>query len=170
MLPAMLLKGLANDRNNEPMVDERLGSFSDITIPVGRTAEPAYWGMDPTDSDYVTPQSQLEHNALLNTYYPYRRLLPNWRELGRQKEKQAKHYSSQDTTTRKPLGAFSSVVGSIVYDTDRNIATVDMGGTPLSFSATPSQLQSFLSSGSLGREISNILHNKSTSMTRTALR
>lgn len=153
---------------DEPMVDEKLGQFSAIEIPVQETSIPAYWGMSPSDIPYVTAQSQDEHNSLLNTYYPYRKTMKNWKEKGRETEQKAPHYTDKDATTRKNLGAKSSVIQDMAFDKDKNLAWLKMGGQWHTYSATPDQFQRFLTSGSLEREMNNIRNNKSTSMSKTA--
>ena len=45
-----------------------------------------------------------------------------------------------------------------------------MGGQWYTYSATPDQFQKFLTSGSLGREMNRIKHDRSTSMNKTAAR
>lgn len=163
-----VLGGLLN--SDEPMVDEKLGSFSAIEIPVQATSQPANWGMSPTDIPYVTAQTQDEHNRLLNTFYPVRRTMKNWKEMGRQAEQKDPRYTDKDATTRKKLGARSSVVQDIAFDKDKNLAWLKLGGQWYTYAATPEQFQRFLTSGSLGREMNNIKNNRSSSMNKTAAR
>ena len=165
-----VLGGMLNKREEEPMVDDKLGSFSAIEIPVQTTSQPAYWGMSTSDIPYVTAQTQDEHNRLLNTFYPDRKNMKNWKELGQKVEQRDPRYTDKDTTTRKGLGAKSSVVQDMAFDKDKNLAWLKMGGQWYTYSATPDQFQKFLTSGSLGREMNRIKHDKSTSMNKTAAR
>ena len=155
---------------DEPPVDEQLGVFGDINIPVQQTKTPAYWGMSNADVPYTVAQTQEEHNRLLNTFYPQRKSVPNWKELGREVEKQDPRYSSSDSAIRKNIGAKSSVIQDIAYSPEKNLAMLKMGGNWYTYSATPKQFQQFLQSGSLGREMNNIKNNKSTSMNKTEAR
>ena len=164
-----VLGGMLN-KADEPMVDDKLGSFSAIEIPVQATAQPAYWGMSPSDIPYVTAQTQDEHNRLLNTFYPDRKAIKNWKELGQIAEREDPRYTDKDATTRKHLGAKSSVVQDMAFDKDKNLAWLKMGGHWYTYSATPGQFHKFLTSGSLGREMNNIKNNKSSSMSKTAAR
>ena len=165
-----VLGGMLNKREEEPMVDDKLGSFSAIEIPVQATSQPAYWGMSTSDIPYVTAQTQDEHNRLLNTFYPDRKNMKNWKELGQKVEERDPRYTDKDATTRKGLGAKSSVVQDMAFDKDKNLAWLKMGGQWYTYSATPSQFQKFLTSGSLGREMNRIKNDKSTSMNKTAAR
>lgn len=165
-----VLGGLLNNRENEPMIDDKLGSFSAIEIPVQATQQPAYWGMSPTDIPYVTAQTQEEHNRLLNTFYPDRKSMKNWKELGQKVEERDPRYTDKDATTRKRLGARSSVVKDMAFDKDKNLAWLKLGDKWYTYSATPEQFQKFLTSGSLGREMNRIKHDRSTSMNKTAAR
>ena len=165
-----VLGGMLNKREEEPMVDDKLGSFSAIEIPVQTTSQPAYWGMSPSDIPYVTAQTQDEHNRLLNTFYPDRKNMKNWKELGQKVEERDPRYTDKDATTRKGLGAKSSVVQDMAFDKDKNLAWLKMGGQWYTYSATPGQFHKFLTSGSLGREMNRIKHDKSTSMNKTAAR
>lgn len=164
-----VLGGLLN-KGDEPMVDDKLGSFSAIEIPVQATQQPAYWGMSPTDIPYVTAQTQDEHNRLLNTFYPDRRTMKNWKEMGQIAEQKDPRYTDKDATTRKKLGARSSVVQDIAFDKDKNLAWLKLGGQWYTYAASPDQFQRFLTSGSLGREMNNIKNNRSSSMNKTAAR
>ena len=165
-----VLGGMLNKREEEPMVDDKLGSFSAIEIPVQTTSQPAYWGMSTSDIPYVTAQTQDEHNRLLNTFYPDRKNMKNWKELGQKVEQRDPRYTDKDATTRKGLGAKSSVVQDMAFDKDKNLAWLKMGGQWYTYSATPDQFQKFLTSGSLGREMNRIKHDKSTSMNKTSAR
>ena len=157
-------------RGDEPMVDDQMGKFSDLRIPVSHTDGPALWGMSPADRDYLTAQTQEEHNRLLNTFYPDRKSIKNWKELGQKVEQRDPRYSDKDTTTRKNLGAKSSVIRDIAYDKEHNLAMLNMNGKWYTYAATPEQFQRFLMSGSLGREMNNIKNNRSTSMMKTSAR
>lgn len=165
-----VLGGMLNKREEEPMVDDKLGSFSAIEIPVQATSQPAYWGMSSSDIPYVTAQTQDEHNRLLNTFYPDRKNMKNWKELGQKVEQRDPRYTDKDATTRKGLGAKSSVVQDMAFDKDKNLAWLKMGGQWYTYSATPVQFHKFLTSGSLGREMNRIKNDKSTSMNKTAAR
>ena len=165
-----VLGGLLNNRENEPMIDDKLGSFSAIEIPVQATQQPAYWGMSQSNIPYVTAQTQEEHNRLLNTFYPDRKSMKNWKEMGQKVEERDPRYTDKDATTRKRLGARSSVVQDMAFDKGKNLAWLKMGGQWYTYSATPEQFQKFLTSGSLGREMNRIKHDRSTSMNKTAAR
>lgn len=165
-----VLGGMLNKRENEPMVDDKLGSFSAIEIPVQATSQPAYWGMSTSDIPYVTAQTQDEHNRLLNTFYPDRKNMKNWKEMGQKVEQRDPRYTDKDATTRKRLGARSSVVQDMAFNKDKNLAWLKIGGQWYTYSATPDQFQKFLTSGSLGREMNRIKHDRSTSMNKTAAR
>lgn len=165
-----VLGGMLNKREEEPMVDDKLGSFSAIEIPVQTTSQPAYWGMPSSDIPYVTAQTQDEHNRLLNTFYPDRKSMKNWKELGQKVEERDPRYTDKDATTRKGLGAKSSVVQDMAFDKDKNLAWLKMGGQWYTYSATPDQFHKFLTSGSLGREMNRIKNDKSTSMNKTSAR
>ena len=165
-----VLGGILNKREDEPMIDDKLGSFSAIEIPVQATKQPAYWGMSSSDIPYVTAQTQDEHNRLLNTFYPDRKKMKNWKEMGQKVEERDPRYTDKDATTRKSLGAKSSVVQDIAFDKDKNLAWLKMGGQWYTYAATPDQFQKFLTSGSLGREMNRIKHDRSTSMNKTAAR
>ena len=165
-----VLGGILNKREDEPMIDDKLGSFSAIEIPVQTQKEPAYWGMSTSDIPYVTAQTQDEHNRLLNTFYPDRKKMKNWKEMGQKVEKRDPRYTDKDATTRKRLGAKSSVVQDMAFDKDKNLAWLKMGGQWYTYAATPDQFQKFLTSGSLGREMNRIKHDRSTSMNKTAAR
>ena len=156
---------------DEPMVDEQMGMFGDIRIPVNhRPGSAQNWSANGNSLDYVTPQTQEEHNSLLNKYYPYRKTMKNWKEMGRAAEKESPHYSNTDKVIRKDIGARSSVIQDMAYDKTNKLAMLKMDGQWYTYSATPEQFKSFLSSGSLGREMNRIKHDRSTSMNRTAIR
>ena len=156
---------------DEPMVDEQMGMFGDIRIPViHRPGSAQNWSANGNSLDYVTPQTQDEHNSLLNKYYPYRKTMKNWKEMGRAAEKESPHYSDTDKVIRKDIGARSSVIQDMAYDKTNKLAMLKMDGQWYTYSATPEQFKSFLQSGSLGREMDNIKNDRSTSMNRTAIR
>lgn len=156
---------------DEPMVDEQMGIFGDIRIPViHRQGSAQNWSANGNSLDYVTPQTQDEHNSLLNKYYPYRKTMKNWKEMGRAAEKESPHYSDTDKVIRKDIGAKSSVIQDIAYDKTNKLAMLKMDGQWYTYSATPEQFKSFLSSGSLGREMNRIKHDRSTSMNKTAIK
>lgn len=155
---------------DEPMVDEKLGQFEAIRVPVTKTGLPAHFVLDPSYADYLKAQTQEEHNALLNTFYPRRQEMPDWKERGQEVEKEAPKYTDRDSVIRKGVGVTSSVVDDIAYDKDKELAYVKMNGEWHNYNASPEQFRDFLSSGSLGRELSNIRNNKSTSMSKAASR
>ena len=156
---------------DEPMVDEQMGMFGDIRIPViHRPGFAQNWSANGNALEYVTPQTQDEHNSLLNTYYPYRKTMKNWKEMGRAAEKDSPHYSDTDNVIRKDIGARSNVIQDMAYDKTNKLAMLKMDGQWYTYSATPEQFKSFLRSGSLGREMNRINNDRSTSMNRTAIR
>ena len=160
-----------NATDDEPMVDEQMGMFGDIRIPINhRPGSAQNWSANGNSLDYVTPQTQDEHNSLLNKYYPYRKTMKNWKEMGRAAEKESPHYSDTDKVIRKDIGARSSVIQDMAYDKTNKLAMLKMNGQWYTYSATPEQFKSFLSSGSLGREMNRIKHDRSTSMNKTAIR
>lgn len=150
---------------DEPMVNEPLGYFIQKRIPVTKTGSKANWRTN--ELEYLIPQTQEEHNALLNYYYPYRETMPNWKEMGQVKEREAEHYNSKDTALRKDLGAKSSVAKDIVYSPERNLAMIKLGNKYYTYSATPKQMQDFVSRGSLGTELGRIRRNVGTSLYKT---
>lgn len=154
----------------EPPVNDPLGRSGAIRVPVRRTSTPAYWGISPTNLPYVTPQSQEEHNRLLNTFYPQRATMPNWKEKGREVEKKDPRYTSRDSQPRRSIGGSSSVVEDMAFDKDKNLGWLKMNNQWYTYSSTPDQFKRFLSSGSLGREMNNIKNNKSTSMSKSLAR
>ena len=156
---------------DEPMVDEKMGMFGDIRIPVHhRPGSVQNWSAVGDALDYVTPQTQDEHNSLLNTYYPYRKTMKNWKEMGRAAEKESPHYSDTDKVIRKDIGARSSVIQDMAYDKTNKLAMLKIGGQWYSYSSSPEEFKSFLQSGSLGHEMNRIKNGKSTSMNKTAIR
>lgn len=160
-----------NATDDEPMVDEQMGMFGDIRIPViHRPGSAQNWSANGNSLDYVTPQTQEEHNSLLNKYYPYRKTMKNWKEMGRAAEKDSPHYSDTDKVIRKDIGARSSVIQDMAYDKTNKLAMLKMDGQWYTYSATPEQFKSFLQSGSLGREMNRIKNGKSTSMSKTAIK
>lgn len=155
---------------DEPMVNDQLGQFEAIRVPVSKTGSPAHFVLNPSYADYLKAQTQEEHNALLNTFYPRRKEMPDWKERGQEVEKVAPKYTDKDSVVRNELGASSSVVEDLAYDKDKELAYVKINGEWHNYRASPEQFERFLSSGSLGREVSNIRNNKSSSMGKTASR
>ena len=157
---------------NEPMVDERLGHFQNVQIPVNHTDGPAkWWLVDNNKVEYLVPQNDKEHNELLNKYYHTRMTNPMWKEMGREAEKAAPHYNDKDTQLRTNLGARSSFVTDIVYDPNTERAMVQLnGGNYYTYAATPQQLIQFMRAGSLGKEINKIKHGQGHSLQKTAAR
>lgn len=156
----------------EPMVNEQMGSFQNVRIPVSHfPGQAQLWSMSMNDADFLVPQTQKEHNDLLNKYYATRQTNPQWREMGRAAEQDSPHFSDKDNQLRKNLGARSSFVTDIVYDPETQRAMVQLGGGKYyTYSCTPQQLQAFMRAGSLGREINNIKWNRGTSMNKTTAR
>ena len=155
----------------EPMVDEQMGTFGDVRIPVNHIPGAAQnWGALGNALDYVTAQTQQEHNDLLNKYYNERMTNPNWKEMGRAAEKDSPHYSDTDNVIRKDIGARSSVIKDMAYDKANELAMLKIGDNWYTYSPTPEQFKSFLQAGSLGREMNNIKNGRSTSMTKTGIR
>ena len=69
----------------EPMVDERLGTFKNIAIPVSYVpGPPQNYSIAASDVEYLFPQDNNEHNKLLNTFYSQRSTNPLWKEMGRE--------------------------------------------------------------------------------------
>jgi hypothetical protein len=171
MTPGLMTK-MFGSQMEEPMVDERFGHFQNIQIPVQKTPGPAnWWLVQPGDAEYLTPQTQDEHNKLLNTYYSSRLSNPQWKEMGRAEEKNSPHYSDKDNRLRKNLGARSSFVTDIVYDPETERAMIQLGGGKYyTYAATPEQLKSFMRAGSLGKEINRIKRGQGTSLEKTSAR
>ena len=144
---------------DEPPVDEQLGVFGDINIPVQQTKTPAYWGMSNADVPYTVAQTQEEHNRLLNTFYPYRGEMPDWKERGVEEEAKAPHFNDEDEVIRKDLGVRSSVVSDIAYNPDTQTAKVKLGNKWYNYNATPEQFKQFISEGSLGKALNRISNN-----------
>lgn len=150
--------------DDEQPVHEELGDFGALYIPVSKTNSAANWSIG--DVDYIIPQTQEEHDALLNTFYNQRNVVPDWKEKGREEEQKAKHYNSNDSEPRSDLGAKSSVIQEVAYDPEGNSAWLQMNGKWYQYSATPDQFQTFLKSGSLGKEMNRIKKGDSMSLTR----
>ena len=158
--------GVASEMAKEPKVVDTLERFKDVRMPVGKTPMAALWGTNETD--YFQPQTQIEHNELLNKYWPYRETMPNWKELGQEAEREAEHFNDKDTAFRKNMNAKSSLVEGVTYDPNSNLVNVMMGGKEYTYAATPDQLKRFMSAGSLGKEINRINKSRGTSLQRTA--
>ena len=151
---------------NEPMVNELMNFDNALYIPVSKSGGPANWSIRSGDQEYLVPQTQEEHDRLLNTYYPDRGRLKNWKELGKEEEKKSPHFSDKDAYPRKDLKASSSVIRDMAFDSQNNRAWLKMGNKWYEYRATPSQFQRFLASGSLGREMNNIKKGNSMTLTR----
>lgn len=160
--------GTPQERLMEPPVDDLMGRFKDMHIPVGKTPMAALWSTNETE--YLQPQTQFEHNELLNTYYPQRAELPNWKELGYQEEQKSPHFDNKDDKLRKNLNVKSSVVEDIIYNPNENLVSVKMGNKYYTYAGTPDQVKRFVQAGSIGEEINRINNNKGTSLQRTASR
>lgn len=145
----------------EPMVNEKLGAFQKIAIPVSM-GMPLAWHIRPDDVDYLIAQDDKEHNDLLNKYYAQRRTNPMWKELGRIAEREAAHFNDKDTSLRKNIGAKSSWIKGVEYDPERQLVFLDFGGKQYKYAATPAQFKEFMSRGSLGAQITPIRMGKLT--------
>ena len=169
-----MVPGIANIFGSgfaEPMVDERMGSFQNVRIPVSHFGNPQNFSMSMSDADFVVPQTQKEHNELLNKYYHTRQTNPMWREMGRAAEQDSPHFNDKDTKLRKDIKARSSFVTDIVYDPNTQRAMVQLGGGDYyTYAATPDQLRKFLMAGSLGKEINRIKRGNGSSMSKTTAR
>lgn len=154
---------------DEPMVDERLGSFQKISIPV-RYGHPKSWQLAPSHKEYLIPQTDKEHLDLLNKYYAFRATDPMWKEHGRQAEQESPHFNDKDTTLRKNIDARSSWIEGVQYDPTNKRVYIDFGGGNVyEYGATPDQFRRFMSSGSLGAQISRIKNGTSQNLTRLSL-
>lgn len=153
---------------DEPPVNDILGTFNTIFIPVSHTDTNANWAIE--DEELITPQTQEEHNKLLNTFWNERKTNPMWKEMGIVEEKNSPHYNSKDDEPRKSLNARSSVIKNIAYDKDNNLAYLQMGNKWYTYKASPEQFKRFMTAGSLGKEMNNIKYGKSTSMEKTEVR
>ena len=157
---------------DELPVKEQMGTFQNVHVPVSYfPGQIQLWSMNMNDADYLVPQTQKEHEELLNKFYPQRKTDPLWKEKGRKAEQESPHYSDKDNQLRKNLGVRSSFVTDIVYDPVNKMAMVQLGGGKYyTYACSPAQLKAFLSAGSLGREINNIKRNHGTSMSKTSFR
>ena len=144
-------------RLQEPPVDDLLGSFKDVRVPVQHTGYPAFYATSETE--FLEPQTQKEHNDLLNTFYPYRGEMPDWKERGVEEEAKAPHFNDEDEVIRKDLGVRSSVVSDIAYNPDTQTAKVRIGNKWYNYNATPEQFKQFISEGSLGKALNRISNN-----------
>ena len=151
---------------NKPPVNELMNFDSALYIPVSKSGGPANWSIRSGDQEYLVPQTQEEHDRLLNTYYPDRGRLKNWVELGQEEEKKAPHFSDQDASPRKNLGARSSVIEDMAFDPFKKKAWLQIHGKWYEYGASPEQFQRFLASGSLGREMNRIKHDRSMTLSR----
>ena len=168
---ALFSKIIGSVLDDEPMVDDQMGSFNDIGIPVQHIpGPPQKWGLAEDLLEYLKPQSQEEHNELLNKYYAQRKTDPLWKEKGVEAEKNSPHFNSKDVKLRTKFDAKSSVIKGIAYNPNDNLAWLKMGNKWYTYSASPEQFQRFLSFGSLGREMNNIKNDKSHSMTKIDVR
>lgn len=140
--------------------------YGKLNISVQHTDSPANYMIPYMMKDFVYPQSQQEHDDLLNQYISTAKFNPNWRQMGEQSERNYAKYSDRDTAPRQDIMAASSVIQNIEYDPSREIATLRMGGKDYSYNATPDELYAFLAAGSLGREMNDIKHGNSHSLRR----
>ena len=148
----------------EPPVEDIMGPFQVLSLPVTKTPSSASWST--SDEDYYTPQTQEEHDELLNTYYNTRAFNPAWKQLGEEEEQNSKHYSDKDSTFRNHETGMSNVIEGIEYDPNNNYCYLTIGGKQYQYMATPDQLKAFLTAGSLGQEMNRIKHGQGYTMTK----
>lgn len=163
------MKGTLSEVYGNVPIDDQMGMFPDLHIPVSKSPGHTIWSLNPADRDYLTPQTQEEHNRLLNTFYPYRATMPDWVERGIEEEKKSPKYSNKDFTPRKNLGVKSTVIDDMAYDKERNLAMLKMGDKWYTYSGTPEQFQRFLNTDP-DKELNNIRRNSSTSLMKTGVR
>lgn len=151
----------------EPVrVHDPLQYSKKLKISVQQTPGPANYMIPYMMKDFVYPQTQKEHDDLLNQYISTARFNPDWRQMGETAEHEYAKYSDTDDSPRQDIMAASSVIQNIEYDPARNIATLRIGGKDYDYNATPDELYKFLAAGSLGREMNDIKHGKSHSLRR----
>ena len=152
----------------EPPVDDLMGSFRDVHMSVGKTPMAALWSTNETD--YFQPQTQIEHNELLNKYWPYRETMPDWKEQGQIAEAESPHFNSKDDKFRKNFDAKSSVIEDVIFNPESNLVTLKVNGKNYTYAGNADQVKRFMNAGSLGKEFNRINNNKGTSLQRTASR
>ena len=143
-------------RLNEPPVHDELGNFKQVHIPVQHTGARAFFSTN--QPEFLQPQSQSEHDDLLNSFYEQRVELPQWKEMGYEIEQEAPHYDSQDDTPRTDLRAQSSVIKDVLYDPNTQTTMLQIG----------EQLQRFFTAGSLGKEFNRIKKGYGSMMKTTS--
>lgn len=140
--------------------------FGKLNIAVKQTSAPANYMIPYMMKDFVYPQTQQEHDDLLNQYISTAKFNPSWRQMGKTAEREYAKYSDVDDKPRQDIMAASSVIQNIKYDPSKEIATLHIGGKDYDYGATPDELYRFLAAGSLGREMNDIKHGNSHSMRR----
>lgn len=100
--------------------------YGKLNISVQHTDSPANYMIPYMMKDFVYPQSQQEHDDLLNQYISTARFNPAWRQMGEQAEHEYAKYSDRDEHPRQDIMAASSVIQNIEYDPNRQIATLRM--------------------------------------------
>lgn len=100
--------------------------YGKLNIAVQHTSAPANYMIPYMLKDFVYPQTQQEHDDLLNQYISTARFNPAWRKMGEQAERDYAKYSDRDTEPRQNIMAASSVIQNIEYDPNRQIATLRM--------------------------------------------
>ena len=100
--------------------------FGKLNISVQHTPAAANYMIPFMLKDYVYPQTQQEHDELLNQYISTARFNPAWRQMGEQAEREYAKYSDRDDRPRQDIHAASSVIQNIEYDPNRQIATLRM--------------------------------------------
>ena len=155
-------------RLNEPPVHDELGNFKQVHIPVQHTGIRAFFSTN--QPDFLQPQSQSEHDDLLNSFYEQRVELPQWKEMGYKIEQEVPNYDSQDGEVRTDLNAQSSVIKDVQYDPNSQTAMIQVGdnGKWYNYAATPDQLKRFFTAGSLGKEFNRIKKGNGSMMKTTS--
>lgn len=155
-------------RLNEPPVHDELGNFKQVHIPVQHTGTRAFFSTN--QPEYLQPQSQSEHDDLLNSFYEQRVELPKWKEMGYEIEQEVPHYDSQDGELRTDLNAQSSVIKDVQYDPNTQTAMIQVGdkGKWYNYAASPDQLKRFFTAGSLGKEFNRIKKGNGSMMKTTS--
>jgi len=100
--------------------------YGKLNISVQHTPSAANYMIPFMMKDFVYPQTQQEHDDLLNRYISTARFNPNWRQMGEQAEREYAKYSDRDSEPRQDIYAASSVIQNIEYDPNRQIATLRM--------------------------------------------
>ena len=155
-------------RLNEPPVHDELGNFKQVHIPVQHTGGRAFFSTN--QPEYLQPQSQNEHDDMLNSFYEQRVELPNWKEMGVEIEQESPHYNSQDDKLRTDLNAQSSLIKDVMYDPNTQTTMLQIGdkGKWYNYAASPDQLKRFFTAGSLGKEFNRIKKGYGSMMKTTS--